>query len=238
MVNVMKKDTRNTTSFVIFSIIILFLIAMILYTIFSNKIDIYSNIEDNYTKSTPTPPSTSNKKEENKLDKNEEENKNPPEHKEKQIVEEDITSYTTEILDRKGTRIHNIKLAVEKLTDASVAPGETFSFNSRVGKMGKEQGYEKAESFKTDGTKFLEYGGGICQVSSTLYNTVLDSGLEVVERHPHSRRVYYVPKNRDATIYYGHKDFKFKNTLENTIKIYAEASDTNLTIRLVKLVEK
>ena len=237
MVNVMKKDTRNTTSFVIFSIIILFLIAMILYTILSNKIDISSNLEDKNTESTPSTPSTPSSPP-TETEKKQEEAEIPPQPKEKQIVEEDITSYTTEILDRKGTRIHNIKLAVEKLTDASIAPGETFSFNSRVGKMGKEQGYEKAESFKTDGTKFLEYGGGICQVSSTLYNTVLDSGLEVVERHPHSRRVYYVPKNRDATIYYGHKDFKFKNTLENTIKIYAEASDTNLTIRLVKLVEK
>lgn len=224
----MKQNDSSITIIVITSIIILFLLGMIIYTIYKNNIDIQNN-----SPSIEPPP----------LNKPKEENsptpvKEPQKKIETITEEEEITHYSTEILDRKGNRLHNIKLASEKLNNAEINPGDTFSFNERVGKMGEAQGYKKAESFKTDGTKFLEFGGGICQISSTLYNTVLDSNLEVVERHPHSRRVYYVPKDRDATVYYGHKDFKFKNNTENKIKIIAEATDTTMTIKLIKLVPK
>lgn len=77
---------------------------------------------------------------------------------------------------------------------------------------------------------------GNCQVSSTLYNVVLQiPDLEVKERHAHSKDVHYVAKDKDAAVSYGSVDFKFKNNFENDIKIYATSNLTNVTIRIVKL---
>ena len=77
---------------------------------------------------------------------------------------------------------------------------------------------------------------GNCQVSTTLYNAVLASnGLEVVERHVHEKKVPYIEKGKDATIAFPSLDFKFKNNLENQIKIYAETDGNTLTVRIVKV---
>jgi vancomycin resistance protein YoaR len=78
------------------------------------------------------------------------------------------------------------------------------------------------------------YGGGVCQVSSTLFNTAEKAGLEIVERHRHSKRVYYVPKGKDAATSYGGVDFKFKNTLAYPIKINARADDEKVTVSVIK----
>lgn len=79
-------------------------------------------------------------------------------------------------------------------------------------------------------------GGGNCQVSSTLYNAVLKVGdLKIVERHPHSKEVHYVAKDKDAAVSHGSVDFKFKNNTGNDIKIYANSDLKSVNIRLVKL---
>ena len=79
-------------------------------------------------------------------------------------------------------------------------------------------------------------GGGLCQVSSTLYNAVLKvSNLKIVERHSHSKQVYYVPKGKDAAVAYGSYDFKFKNNTGNSIKIKASNTASNVTIKLLKI---
>ncbi len=101
--------------------------------------------------------------------------------------------------------------------------------------MGQEQGYKEAVGFDANGNKIKVFGGGMCQISSTLYNAALMANLEITERHPHSRRVYYVPKDKDATIYYGSLDLKFKNNTENDIKIIATNDNVNVTIKLMKL---
>ena len=227
--------TKNIYDYILYfilGIILLSFALLFLYAISTNKLD--NSNEDNLS----SPPLKEN------VNENVEEEKEEPSPKQEEVKkpeiiekEEDLVSYSTEILDRKGTRIHNIKLACSKLNEKIINPGEVFSFLDTVGKMGPEQGYKKAEAFKADGTKYNEYGGGICQVSSTLYNCVLDASLEVVERHPHSRRVYYVPKNRDATIFYGQKDFKFKNNTENKIKIITEPTDTSLKITLKSITK-
>lgn len=92
--------------------------------------------------------------------------------------------------------------------------------------------------FDTNGNKIKISGGGICQISSTLYNSVLMANLEVTERHPHSRRVYYVPQDKDATIYYGSLDFKFINNSGDDLRIDASNTDTNVTIKLIKLKQQ
>ena len=73
------------------------------------------------------------------------------------------------------------------------------------------------------------------KISSTLYNAVLIANLEVTERHAHSKRVYYVPKNKDATIFYGGPDFRFKNTLESDIIINVKADGNNVTVSLIEV---
>ena len=150
-------------------------------------------------------------------------------------IETEIAKYTTTIYDTEESRIHNIKLAVSKLNNATVEVNEEFSFNETIGPMGAEQGYQKATGFDGNGKKIKIYGGGMCQISSTLYNAVLIANLEVTERHAHSRRVYYVPQDKDASVAYGGADFKFKNTSGEKIKITATTDGHDVTVTLYKV---
>lgn len=152
-----------------------------------------------------------------------------------QPIEKEIAKYTTTIYDTEESRIHNIKLAVSKLDNATVDAGEEFSFNETIGPMGEKQGYQKATGFDGNGKKIKIPGGGMCQISSTLYNAVLIAKFEVTERHPHSRRVYYVPQNKDASVAYGGADFKFKNTSDNKVKISATTDGHDVTIKLFSI---
>lgn len=131
--------------------------------------------------------------------------------KEPKVTETEIANFTSTLYDRDENRVFNIGLAISKLNGKTVKNGEEFSFNNTIGPMDEANGYKKAVGFDTNGKKIKVSGGGMCQISSTLYNSVLIAGLQVTERHPHSRRVYYVPKDKDATIYYGSLDFKFIN---------------------------
>ena len=113
-----------------------------------------------------------------------------------------------------------------------MSAGEEFSFNNTMGKMGASDGYKKAIGFDSNGNKIKMYGGGICQISSTLYNAVLVADLKVTERHAHSRRVYYVPKNKDATVFYGGPDFKFINTSGKNLMICTNTDGYSVTVIL------
>lgn len=152
---------------------------------------------------------------------------------EEAVEQYEIASYSTHIYDNEKNRIHNIMLACDKLNGYVVSANTEFSFNQVLGKMDKNDGFKKATGFDNNGRKIKIYGGGICQLSSTLYNAILICNLEVTERHPHSRRVNYVPKNKDATVFYGTYDFKFINSLENDIIIYANTDGNNVTIQLM-----
>jgi vancomycin resistance protein YoaR len=101
--------------------------------------------------------------------------------------------------------------------------------------MGEAQGFKKALGFDSNGRKIKVFGGGMCQISSTIYNTALNLNLEILERHPHSRRVYYVPKDKDATVYYDTLDLKFKNNTNYDIKIIATSDNSNVTIKFMKI---
>lgn len=150
-------------------------------------------------------------------------------------IEKEISKYTTTIYDTEESRIHNIKLAVSKLDNTIVESGQEFSFNETIGPMDEKQGYQKATGFDGNGKKIKIPGGGMCQISSTLYNAVLIAKFEVTERHPHSRRVYYVPQDKDASVAYGGADFKFKNTSNNNIKITATTDGHDVTIKLYSI---
>lgn len=117
-------------------------------------------------------------------------------------------------------RGENIKLAVAKINGKILVPGELFSFNETVGPRTEAGGYKTAHTYS--GGKVVDgIGGGICQVSSTLYGAVLKSDLEVIERRNHMFTVGYVPYGQDATVSYGTTDFRFINSTNWPVKIEA-----------------
>ncbi len=163
-----------------------------------------------------------------------------------QPIDSILTTYTTSYNPGKRERSSNLRLAAKSIDGALVKPGDVFSYNKTVGPRLKETGYKDAIIF-VNGKMEKGTGGGICQVSSTLYNAVLLTGTQVVERSHHSMRVVYVPPGLDATVSYGSLDFRFKNTLGNAIYIRTIAGGARLTAtvygaatdkRLVKIVRK
>ncbi|NLT95915.1 MAG: hypothetical protein GXW85_10410 [Clostridia bacterium] len=147
-----------------------------------------------------------------------------------------LGQYTTKFV-KNYNRTENIKLACEAIKNTLLAPGEVFSFNDVVGPREEERGYLTAMVIQ--GGEFVPgLGGGVCQVSSTLYNCVLSAGLEIVERHRHSLPVGYVPPGQDATVVYGLKDFKFKNNTQRYLLLDYHIEDQNLTIFVFGSKEK
>ena len=156
---------------------------------------------------------------------------------EKEIIYEEIeiASFTSTLYDNEENRVFNITKACQCLNGVVIEPGQEFSFNDTIGPMGEENGYLKATGFDSQGKLIQVSAGGMCQVSSTLYNVALLANLEITERHPHSRRVYYVPADKDATVYYGSLDLKFINNTDEKIKITAENDSYSVTIKMYKL---
>lgn len=128
------------------------------------------------------------------------------------------SSYKTAHVQNKN-RTTNLKLACKAINGTVLKPGEVFSFNKIVGKRTAKKGYKPATIFTGSSGTSQSLGGGICQVASTMFNATLLANLKIVERHQHSQRVAYCPLGRDAAIYWGSEDFKFKNTSGYPIKI-------------------
>lgn len=212
------SKTRDTSIIVAFIILIIFAAITILYLFKSNDINDNSSNVNNHNNDIYTDHIHQEQKTNNTINLKK--------------VYKDISSYTTKIQDKDKNRVYNIKRACEKLDEHIVKPGEEFSFNNKMGTMGAADGYKKAIGFDSNGNKIKMYGGGICQISSTLYNAVLVANLKVTERHAHSRRVYYVPKNKDATVFFGGPDFKFKNTLNSNIIICTSTDGYTVTVTL------
>ena len=135
-------------------------------------------------------------------------------------VETELSSFSTKIYTKDSERQNNITIACGELNDTTVNPGETFSFCDTLGPSTSAEGYQEADIF-INGEVSQALGGGKCQISTTLYNAVLNaSGLEVVERHEHSNDVPYIEEGKDAAVSYGSYDFKFKNNTGKTVKIF------------------
>lgn len=123
----------------------------------------------------------------------------------------------------------NIAIALSKIAGKILAPGETFSFNEIVGPRTEKEGYKTAHIYY-QGEVIDGIGGGICQVSTTLYNAALLADLDIVERKNHMFTVGYVPQGRDATISYGGTDLKFTNSTNWPLKIEGEVTKSNQVI--------
>ena len=131
----------------------------------------------------------------------------------------------------------NVELASQKINNVILLPGEVFSYNKVVGERTFENGFKEASVYTSSGV-VNGLGGGICQVSSTLYNSVLLANLEIIERRNHRYAVSYVPLGRDATVAYGSIDFKFKNNRNYPIKIVSYAQNGVLNISIMGIKEE
>ena len=135
-------------------------------------------------------------------------------------IPEDITiaEASTPLLDDSPVRVENINLACGVISGFNLLPGESFSFNAAVGRRTEANGYGEA-TILVDGHKEQGCGGGVCQVSSTLYMAALQAGLQIDERHRHSESVAYAPDDNDATVVYGQKDLVFTNNTDKPITL-------------------
>ncbi len=142
------------------------------------------------------------------------------------------TSFKGSTLGRKN-RVNNMALAASRINGIVLDPGEEFSMNEMILDRTKENGYYLAPAIR-NGTYEKEYGGGVCQVSSTLFNAVMMADLTVTERHHHSWPMTYVPIGRDATIATGYKDFRFVNSTKSELVIFAhlDKKAKTVTVRL------
>ena len=153
---------------------------------------------------------------------------------EKPKVETEISSFSTKIHNKDSERQNNITITCQNLNGTEVQPGQTFSFCDIVGKATSAKGYQEADVY-VEGKKEQALGGGNCQVSTTLYNAVLQiPELEVVERHKHSGHVPYIEEGKDA-VAYGSYDFKFKNNSDSVIKVIMENTTNNVTAKIIKI---
>jgi vancomycin resistance protein YoaR len=130
-------------------------------------------------------------------------------------------------------RINNIRLAAAKLDGLILLPGETFSYNEVVGKRTEEAGFQYADAY-SDGQVVPELGGGICQVSSTLYSASLYARMKILSRTNHYFKVGYLDYGMDATVSWGGPDYKFRNDRELPVKIaaYLNEDESSLVVEL------
>ena len=135
-----------------------------------------------------------------------------------------VASAVTNASSSSSNRLTNIKLALAAINGTRLSPGETFSFNGTVGKRTAERGYKLAGAYNA-GEVTEEVGGGICQVSTTLFNAAVKADMEIVERHNHSIPVGYVDKGKDATVDWGAQDLRFTNTSDDDVYICCFLSD-------------
>jgi len=151
------------------------------------------------------------------------------------ITEEEISSFSTKIIDDDDNRDTNIRITCNEINGTIVKNGEEFSFNESAGNPTPDRGYKKAGVF-IDGELKKGYGGGNCQVSTTIYNAVNKiDGIKVTERHEHEKEVGYIEMGKDSTVVYDGLDLKFENNTGYDIKLYAELSDKKIKVKVNKL---
>lgn len=143
-------------------------------------------------------------------------------------IKDVMGTYTTEYGTSAAGRKANVAAGTKKINGTVIYPGETFSVYKKVSPFTKKNGYELAGSYE-NGQTVQTYGGGICQVSTTLYNAVIRAELTIKERHPHSMTVAYVPRSADAAIAGTSKDLKIKNDFDFPIYIEGKANGSSVT---------
>ena len=144
-------------------------------------------------------------------------------------TERNIGGFSTSLAGRTAAQRHNAVLAATRLNGAIIGAGAIFSFNRRVGTFSRDAGYERAPvSFNGDLIK--DWGGGVCQTSTTLYNSALLAGCEIVERHHHRYSPSYVTAGRDAAVAFPGVDLRFRNVLSTPIRIVSRVEGDTMIV--------
>lgn len=142
-----------------------------------------------------------------------------------------ISEAETVLIDKSEERINNIRLAAFAIDGKEVRPNQEFSFNDAVGERTAERGFKKAPVIVYEKREY-DFGGGVCQVSSTLYQAAKSAGLEVTERHEHKKEVDYTEKGEDAAVDYGTLDLKFVNNGYKPITICAGVYEDSIIVQI------
>ena len=217
MINLQNKE--NIVFYIFLLIIFILSVIFILYIYTQNKnINEITSVENN---------NTNNDIYENNI--------NTDDKKIDIYIPKILATFTTKLHDKDTNRINNITLGLERINYVIVKKGEIFSINKHLLSLGPQNGYLEATSLDGKGKKKKSYAGGVCQISSTLYNACLLTNMEIKERHPHSARVPYVPQNKDASVSLN-ADFKFKNTYTTDIKIISSKTDNDITISIEEVL--
>ncbi len=212
---------------IIFIIFVIVILAGIGFYMYQNS-NITPQLSSNYTaEKTGTNHNENTTTENNSIDNHNENTISP---------NQTISKFSTKLPKDTKARYSNIELACSTLNDTIVKSGDTFSLWNTLGCPTEKKGYQKAKSFTSDGKIKKSYGGGICQVSTTIYNALLDiDDIEITERHEHSRDVVYIEDGKDAAVSYKSADLKFKNNLDYDIKIKADVKNNKVVIEIEKI---
>jgi vancomycin resistance protein YoaR len=143
-----------------------------------------------------------------------------------------LGSFSTPYSASKVDRTHNLHLAIRSINGQVVMPGDTFSANQTIGRRDEARGFREAPIF-VNGEITPSTGGGVCQIATTIYNAALLAGLPVVERHHHSMPVHYADAGRDATVYWGQLDLRFRNDTSGPVVLLASMSGSRVHVRIV-----
>jgi vancomycin resistance protein YoaR len=146
-------------------------------------------------------------------------------------ITDEIASYTTEFTTASSAKVANIKLAADLINNSLIEPGGTWSFNDTTGECNAELGFQQAKSI-VEGEYVDEIGGGICQVATTIFNAVFDSGLPIAERVNHALYLIAYPAGRDAAVSWRWPDLKFENDTGNWMLLTMSHTDNSVTATL------
>ena len=153
----------------------------------------------------------------------------------KTTTETELANFSTSLVG-DSARINNVTITCNTINETTIKPGETFSFNNTVGNPSPDKGYQEADVI-VDTKVEKGYGGGNCQVSTTIYNICLQiPDIEIIERNPHLKKVTYIEEGKDAAVSFtGGLDLKFKNNSSTPLKIYIQVQDNQVAGRIVKI---
>ena len=143
-----------------------------------------------------------------------------------------VGGYSTSLAGRTPSQRHNAHLSLSRLVGATIAPGATFSFNRRVGTFSRDRGFRKAP-VSYNGQLIDDWGGGVCQTSTTLYNAALLAGMQILERNHHRFAPSYVPPGRDAAVAFSGVDLRFRNPYPYPVRIVGHIQGDRLQVSLL-----
>ncbi len=142
-----------------------------------------------------------------------------------------LAKYTTKFSTKDSNRVTNIEISAKKTSDILLMPGEEFSYNTLTGRRVKANGYKDAPVI-INGKLEQDVGGGVCQVSSTMFNSVMYSGLDITSRRNHSLKSSYVPIGQDAMVSDGGSDFRFENPYDHPVYIKNFVNGGSITTKI------